>query len=98
MFYRDVPMSSKQDSIYVICACYWSRYVCMKCFYYNTCIDKAVLMDRTLNKKGKSVEAYPSGTCPTAFGADSKYSDKRISSFETIFEGPEGCVPIHNSA
>lgn len=56
-------------------------------------MDKAVRMDKILNRNGRSLAGYPSGTLPIKCGLSAIHSDSRCLEAK-IRAGPEGCVPI----
>jgi len=60
---------------------------------YNTCIDSAVLTERILKRKGRSLVGYPCGTLPTETALSERYDDKSMSDPLSL-AGPDGCVPI----
>lgn len=56
-------------------------------------MDSAFLTDSTLNKNGRSLVGYPSGTFPTK--AALSWSQDESNVFVPLMHaGAEGCVPI----
>ncbi len=56
-------------------------------------MERALRIDNTLNRKGKSFAGYPSGTTPTLEALSFNQLAKIWSESES-FAGPDGCVPI----
>ena len=62
-------------------------------YSYSTCIESAVLTERILKRKGRSLVGYPCGTIPTEAALSDRYDDRSISDPLSL-AGPDGCVHI----